>query len=149
MQVSQRSLYAIRAVLELAIRRGHGPVAMPHIARSQAIPLRFLESIMGQLKHSGFVESRRGTAGGYLLTRPPERISVGDVLRFMDGPLQPVPCLASNPLSACPFGLDCVFMPMWREVTEAVNRICDSTTFDQLVKRWHERQARDGEDTEP
>jgi len=83
MAITQKSKYALRATLELSLRYGHGPISISEIARAQAIPARFLEAILAQLKRAALVESRRGNEGGYVLARPPSRISVGDVLRVV------------------------------------------------------------------
>ena len=87
MAITQKSKYALRATLELAVRFGQGPISIGEIAKAQAIPARFLEAILAQLKRAGLVESRRGNEGGYVLSRPPARISVGDVLRVVQGTL--------------------------------------------------------------
>jgi Rrf2 family protein len=86
-RVSAKTDYAIRAVLELAAAGDERPVKGERIATAQQIPLRFLENILMQLRHAGLVESRRGADGGYKLARPPEEITLADVIRAIDGPL--------------------------------------------------------------
>ena len=100
-----------------------------------AIPPRFLEVILSQLKQGGFVESRRGNEGGYLLARPPARLTVGEVIRFIQGPLGPVECVVGNGRERCPLYGDCAFLPMWEKVRETVSQIYDSTTFEDLVEQ--------------
>jgi Rrf2 family protein len=87
MRVSAKTDYALRAAVELAASGGGGPVKGEKLATSQSIPLRFLENILLQLRHAGIVESRRGADGGYKLARPPEEITLADVIRAIDGPL--------------------------------------------------------------
>ena len=87
MRVSAKTDYALRAALELAAAPDEKPVKGERIATAQAIPLRFLENILLQLRHAGIVESRRGADGGYKLARPPEEITLADVIRAIDGPL--------------------------------------------------------------
>jgi Rrf2 family protein len=88
MRVSAKTDYALRAAVELAASSGGGaPVKGERLATSQSIPLRFLENILLQLRHAGIVESRRGAEGGYRLARPPEDITLADVIRAIDGPL--------------------------------------------------------------
>lgn len=130
--VSQKCQYALRAIFELAKRNGRGPVKIADIAATQAIPTRFLEVILSQLKQAGFVESRRGTEGGYLLAVAPSRLSVGEVIRFIEGPLGPVDCGASAG-QICQLKGDCVFLPMWQRVEAAVREVYDNTTFADLV----------------
>src|SRR5512132_2397980 len=89
MGVSQRCQYALRAVYELA-SSGAGPVKIATIARRQAIPAKLLEAILNEPRRGAFVESLRGNEGGYRLARPAARLTVGDILRFCDGPLLPV-----------------------------------------------------------
>lgn len=142
MQLSQKAQYALRAVFELALRAGQGPVRIADVAEVQAIPVRFLEVILNQLKQAGFVESRRGSAGGYLLARPPASISVGDVLRFVQGPIAPVECLVGEPGVNCGLKGDCVFMPLWKEVQQAVTAIYDGRTFQDLVDQEGARRRK-------
>ena len=99
--VSQKCQYALRAVFELAKRHGRGPVRIGAVAKAQAIPPRFLEVILNQLKQAGFVESRRGNEGGYLLARAPERLTVGEIVRFVEGPIRPVTCTPDSTETAC------------------------------------------------
>ena len=88
MRVSAKTDYALRAAVELAAAHGDGtPVKGERLATTQSIPLRFLENILLQLRHAGIVESRRGADGGYKLARPPEDITLADVIRAIDGPL--------------------------------------------------------------
>jgi Rrf2 family protein len=88
MRVSAKTDYALRAAVELAAAHGDGsPVKGERLATTQSIPLRFLENILLQLRHAGIVESRRGADGGYKLARPPEEITLADVIRAIDGPL--------------------------------------------------------------
>jgi Rrf2 family cysteine metabolism transcriptional repressor len=83
MQISQKCQYALRAVFELAVRTKEGPIKVGVIAEAQAIPTRFLEVILNQLKRGGFVESRRGNAGGYALAKSPAELTMGDIIRFV------------------------------------------------------------------
>lgn len=133
--VSQKCRYALRAVFELAKRFGGGPVRIHDIADAQAIPLRFLEVILSQLRQAGFVESRRGSDGGYLLQRKPDTLSVGDIIRFIEGPLRPVGCIGDQPVERCTLHDNCVFVPMWEKVQKAVSDIYDKTTFQDLIER--------------
>lgn len=134
MQITpKKNQYALRAILELAKHRGKGPKKISEIAEAQAIPLRFLEVILSQLKGSGLVESKRGFYGGYLLTRSPEKISVGDILRFMDKPLSEDHCVACISKTNCPFSGNCAFAPMWNRVNDAILDIYDHTTFEDLL----------------
>lgn len=134
MNVSQKCQYALRAVYELAKRNGGGPTSIKEIAQVQAIPPRFLELILGQLKQSGYVQSRRGVAGGYLLAVPPGELCVGAIIRFIDGPLDPVKCIAGGRTKDCPLLGNCAFTGLWERAKQAVAEVYDDTTFEDLLE---------------
>ena len=99
--ISQKAKYALRALLSLAKADGACPVQISDIAREQAIPKKFLEQILLEMKKERLVESRRGKQGGYLLARPAADITFGEVLRLIDGPLAPLPCLSQTAYRRC------------------------------------------------
>ena len=138
MLVSQKCRYALRAMLELAKRDGQTPAKIAEVAKNQAIPPRFLENILAQLKQGGFVESVRGKKGGYLLARAARTISVGEIIRYIEGSVSPVNC--TNDTSGCEFFGDCVFLPMWDQATKAAEEVYDNTFFDSLAEKDHARQ---------
>lgn len=127
MLVSQKDRYALRAVFELAKRNGRGPVKVAEIAAAQAIPPRFLEVILNELKQTGFVESRRGKRGGYLLTADPGELTVGDVMGFLEGPVDIAPTNGEDG--------DGVLTPVWDQVQKAISDIYQTTTFGDLVEQ--------------
>ncbi len=129
----KKNQYALRAIFELAKHQGRGPIKISEIAGVQSIPLRFLEVILSQLKGSGLVESKRGFYGGYFLTRSPDKISVGDVLRFMDKPASSTSCAACVSSTNCPFCGNCAFASMWNQVNDAIFNIYDGTSIQDLL----------------
>ena len=133
--ITQKTQYALRAVFELAWRCGEGPIKISEISEKQAIPIRFLEVILNQLKGGGFVDSKRGFDGGYQLVKPPEEISVMAVIRQMREPVGPVHCVSISSGRDCPLGGDCAFLPLWTEVRDSVSHIFETTTFADLVHR--------------
>jgi Rrf2 family protein len=106
------------------------PIKIADIARRQKIPQKFLELILAGLKQSGFVDSRRGAEGGYLLARSPDSITVGEVLRAVENVKG-----GSRPHSNDPFG------EIWRRVDDAVSGVLDQTTFAELARAWQEKHA--------
>jgi Rrf2 family protein len=134
MLISQKCQYGLRAIFELARRGSADPVSVAEIARSQAIPPRFLEIILAQLKQAGYVVSRRGPQGGYLMARDPADITVGEVIRTIQGEIGPVHCMVENASWECPLFGDCVFFPMWEQARAAISGVFDDTTFANLVK---------------
>ena len=132
--MSQKCQYALRAIFELAKEHNRGPVKIAEIAKIQAIPQRFLEVILLQLKQGGFVDSLRGNEGGYFLIQSPEVLTVGEIIRFIQGPLAPVSCVMNNfKSSKCTLYEGCVFLPMWEKVQKAVSDVYDGTTFQDLI----------------
>lgn len=142
MQVSQKSRYALRALFDLALRYGEGPTRIADIAERQAIPPRFLEGILNQLRQAGLVASVRGARGGYLLSRPPAEISVGEMMRVTEGPLAPTGCISDPEGEKCPLFPDCVFLPLWQRAGEALSAVYDSTSFQSLLDAERLRQER-------
>jgi Rrf2 family protein len=136
MNISVKGDYALKAVFDLAYQGKDRPVKIAEIAARQVIPQKFLELILAQLKQGGFVLSRRGAEGGYLLARRPEAIMVGEVLRFIEGPPADRSRRGRRPAAEGPFS------EMWRRVDQAVSEVIDRTTFAELVERWAEKQAR-------
>jgi Rrf2 family transcriptional regulator, cysteine metabolism repressor len=131
--VSQKCQYAIRAIFELARRYGQGPVRISDIAEAQAIPLRFLQVILNQLRSAGFVQSRRGAEGGYFLSRQPNEVTVGSIVEFVEGPIVPVACMTDKNAGECVLHGKCVFIRMWKQAAKAVSDVYAQTTFQRLV----------------
>ncbi len=133
MPLSQKCQYAVRAVFELAKRQGTGATKIGDIAEAQAIPTRFLENILNHLKGGGFVESVRGKEGGYLLIRSAKKLRVGEIVRFIEGPLTPVDCTVGGKKGTCSMYGHCAFLQLWKRAQEALEAVYDGTTFHDLV----------------
>jgi Rrf2 family protein len=134
MNVSVKGEYALQAIFDLACQTSREPVKIADIARRQKIPQKFLELILASLKQGGFVESRRGAEGGYLLARRAEAISVGDVLRFVEG--------RQDERSRQRRQGDSPLAELWEKVDRAIDDILDSASFAQLVREWTEKNNR-------
>lgn len=139
---SQKCQYALRAVFELARRSDHGPIRIADVAEAQAIPVRFLENILNELKKGGFVQSVRGRSGGYVLARTPDEITVGEIIRFVQGPIVPVHCMFAEHHGDCPLEGDCPYLPMWERAEEALKSVYDTTTFADLLADERRRRGR-------
>ena len=126
--------YALQALFDLASQKPGEPVKIADIARRQKIPQKFLELILASLKQGAFVESRRGAEGGYLLARPAGELTVGEVLRFIEGP--------QDRKSKRRKAVDSPFGNMWEQVDCAVSDIIDKTTFADLQRTWAEKHAK-------
>jgi Rrf2 family protein len=137
MKISARDEYACSAVLELALNYdGETTIRVQDIAERQRIPMKFLFQIMQILKRVDIVRSRRGTEGGYTLSRPPAQITVGDVLRAASGPFVQLSCLDSgNFADDCEKPTGCQFKPIWAELDRAIAGVLNNITFEELVRR--------------
>jgi Rrf2 family protein len=134
MTISVKAEYALQAIFDLASSRPGEPVKIANIARRQRIPQKFLELILVGLKQAGFVESRRGAEGGYLLARSADSLTVGEVLRSMEGPQQ----VKGRPRRKA----ETPFTEMWQRVDLVVGGILDKTTFADLTRAWSDKQSR-------
>lgn len=141
MLLTQKHKYALRAIFELAKRHQHqgSQIKLAEIAQAQAIPLRFLEVIMAQLKNSGLVVSKRGRYGGYALRKNPDQILVGDIFRFLDDRSRHDRCDVCIAQEGCPLYADCAFRPMWVRVCDAIYGVFDQTTIQDLIN--NEKQS--------
>jgi Rrf2 family protein len=138
----RKNQYALRAVFELAKQRGKGPTKISDIADAQSIPVRFLEVILNKLKGSGLIDAKRGFYGGYFLTRSPERISVADIMNFMQGPPQQPMCAACVAKVKCPHSRRCAFSAMWNRVNRAVLQVYTETTIQDLLDNDQQLQGK-------
>lgn len=132
MRVTYRGDYALKAILDLALNYGKDVVTIHELAAHIDAPIKFLEQVLLDLKKGGFVESRRGNIGGYLLSRAPGKITVGEVIRFIDGPIEPISC-ARGGYTKCGDVQKCVFRKVWQDVTKATTDIIDNITFEALA----------------
>ena len=142
MRISTKGRYATRLLLDLALHYECGFIPLKAISQRQNISDKYLEQIITQLSRAGFVRSARGAQGGYQLTRPPEKYTVGDILRTTEGSLSPVSCLEANG-SPCEMARTCVTMEVWQQIEDAVNNVVDNITLADLVKRYHEKVGGD------
>src|ERR1022692_583899 len=133
--LSSRARFASRALVELSRRYGARPVRIEDVAERQNIPLKYLQQILLELKSSGFLESRKGPGGGYTLARPPEEITLAEVVRAMDGPIAAVSCVSvfSYQECGCPDSETCSLRRTFGELREAMLAVLDRTTFAELA----------------
>ncbi len=136
MKVSAKGDYACRALLELALKYETAtPVHVSEIADKQRIPKKYLVQILVMLKSAGLVKSKRGVEGGYMLARPPSEITLGEVVRVVDGPLLPVKCSSEDNTSTCELIPTCAIHPVWEQVREAIAEIVDNITYEDLCRQ--------------
>lgn len=130
--------YSLKALLMLAERYGtNSPVRVEEIAESQGIPENYLRRLLIELKRGGLVASQKGPSGGYMLARPPARITMADVVEIIEGDYSPVECLEDSS-SMCPRETPCAMRDVWREVRSSVDGILRGVTLQSLSeKRRH------------
>lgn len=136
--LSRKSKYGLKALLTLAREQERGPVLISDLAERDAIPKKFLEAILLELKRNGIVESRKGKGGGYFLRRKPEEITFGAVIRVLEGPLAWVPCVSQTAYMKCVECVDeetCGVRVAMKEVRDATAKILDNTTLADINGR--------------
>ena len=132
-KISQKCEYGLRVLLELTKRQGAGPVSVTEIAATQAIPQRFLELIVKELREAGVVASYRGARGGYVLAADPARLTLGQIIRLLDGPFGPMDCMACGGERYCTLQGGCSLAEVWRRAEHALSEVYDSVTFRDLA----------------
>ncbi len=140
MKISKKCQYALKAIFELTWRNGDEPVKTHDIADAQQMSPRFTEIILNELRHGGFVESRRGNEGGYMLARDAGDLTVREVIEYIEGPISVAPDAAKDDGNTAFLGNE-AFKELWHEVNNAVCEVCGNKTFADLVE--FERAKRD------
>ena len=148
MRLTKRGEYALRALIHLGIAQelGRPMVQISEIAEKENIPIKFLESILVLLKEGGYLDSKRGKEGGYFLAKPQDTITIGDVVRHLDGPLAPIPCVSQNFYERCncPDEAHCGLRMLMLDVRNAIASILDRYTLAQTVEITLRKLRRDG-----
>lgn len=139
MKVSRKTEYGLRAMVALAMMAGtERPVPLREVAESEVIPEPFLDQIMAKLRRAGFVSSVRGAGGGYQLSRPASEISVGALVRLLEGSLAPIACISDDgmglPESVCDLYQACHTRNVWMRVTVAVTNALDALTLADVMQ---------------
>lgn len=145
LRVSSRGRYGVKAVFELACRFGEGPVSLTQIARTQGISEPYLEQLMPALKRAGLVEAVRGAQGGYVLQKTPDAVTVGDVVRALEGPIALATCTTAGPHD-CPEADRCIGPDVWNRVQNVLVSAMDAISFAELLDQ---QRAAAGRPVEP
>jgi Rrf2 family protein len=135
--ISKRTQYGLKAMLALGRRYREGPVLIGTLAREEAIPIKFLEAILLDMQGRGLLDSKMGRKGGYFLIRPPSAITIGSIIRVIEGPLAPLPCAsetAFKPCEECEDVENCGTRIIMRRVRDAMSEVLDRTTLADLIK---------------
>lgn len=140
MKISKKGEYAVKAMVELAINFDKGePVTLINdLAKRKGIPQKYLEQILLGLKRAGLLDAKRGVGGGYSLSQPPNNISLGQIIRAIEGPLAPMSCASISAHISCPDESLCGLNSVMLEVRDAISDIIDNTSLKDLVKRTND-----------
>jgi Rrf2 family protein len=146
--LSRKARYALRALYALAADEARGPVLIAELAEREKIPRKFLEAILLELKNASVLRSKKGKGGGYALARPAEQITIGEVVRVIDGPLAPIPCASERNFVRCEECTDettCGTRQVMKKVRDAIAAILDTTTLAdvraQIARAQHSAAA--------
>lgn len=131
MKISTRGRYALRMMLDLAQHDTGEFISLRDISGRQEITVKYLEQIVTALAKAGYVRSQRGNNGGYKLAKAPSEYKVGDILRTMEGALEPIACLEDDP-NQCPRSAECAVLPFWKGLSKVINDYVDSVTLQDL-----------------
>lgn len=142
MKLSTKGRYGLKAVLDVALHADEEAVALSQIAERQGISMNYLEQLIAKLKKAGIVISTRGAQGGYKLAAPAEGISIGDILRALEGDLNPVDCsINNNGESNCSNSDSCVTKYVWKRISDSINDAVDGIKLSELVAESKKIQA--------
>ncbi len=134
MRVSTRGEYGVRAMFDLALHYGEGPIALKTIAERQRVSGNYLEQLMAELRKAGLVQSKRGAQGGYELADSPVNVSIGEIIRVLEGPITPLDCLEGETTTGpyCQAPHRCVLRNLWKDLQDSMTSVLDNTTLEDL-----------------
>jgi len=141
MKITYKSDYALKALLHMAVNyKGDETVfKINELSKKLDIPLKYLEAVFVQVKNGKFVTSRRGKDGGYFLTKPPSETTLGDIIRFLEGPLEPIACV-NRDYKGCKDTETCVLREVFCRVAKAESDIMDKTTLENMADEVRKRK---------
>ena len=142
MRISTKGRYALRMLIDLAEHQNRGFVALKDIADRQNISKKYLEQIIPILNKSDILKTTRGSQGGYMLSKSPDKYTVGEILRLTEGSLAPVDCLNQDPIQ-CERSGECATLPVWQGLNRVINEYLDSITLQDILDQQRERYASD------
>lgn len=144
MKLSTKGRYGLRALIDLALYSEHDAVSISSIAERENISERYLEQLVSLLKKAGLVYSKRGAGGGYTLAKPASDISVGDILRALEGNISMVECPGLSSESGCDSSDECVTKYVWKRINDSINKTVEDIKLDQLVENSRKAQQKHG-----
>lgn len=136
MKISTKGRYGLRAILDVALNQNKGPVTIRSISERQDLSERYLEQLLNTLRQNRLINSIRGFQGGYVLNREPENITVGDVIRALEGPISPVDCVSEDAHDLCSRADKCVTQIVWEDLRKSMVKVLDSYTLADLMEKY-------------
>ncbi|RKD34621.1 RrF2 family transcriptional regulator [Thermohalobacter berrensis] len=144
MKLSTKGRYGLRAMFELAKYYGKGPIPLRNIANKQSVSDNYLEQLIAVLKKEGLVNSVRGAQGGYMLAKQPKEITVGEILRALEGNIAPTDCAVEDEEFTCEREKHCVTKVVWVKIRDSVNEVIDSITLQDMIDEEKKLSNNDG-----
>jgi len=135
MKLSTKGRYGVKAMVELALSYGEGPIPLNNIAHKQDISIHYLEQLFSSLRKAGLVKSIRGAQGGYILADKPKNITVGNIIRTLEGPLAPADCVEEDS-EECHKADCCVTRTIWVKLRDSINNVVDSITLQDMIEDY-------------
>lgn len=148
MKLSTKGRYGVKAMVDLAAHSTEGYIALKSIAERQEISENYLEQLFASLKKAGLIKSNRGSQGGYILGRAPENITIGSILRALEGSLAPTQCVDEDDSEKCSQFDTCVTKIVWEKIRDSVNDAVDSITLETLLEE-NRKNSREVEEIRP
>ena len=142
MKISTKGRYALRFLLDLAEHQQAGYISLNEIAKRQDISKKYLEQIIPIFNKTDVLRANRGSQGGYMLAKSPDKYTVGDILRYTEGSLAPVDCAEQDPVE-CERSAECVMLPVWQGLSRVINEYLDSITLQDILDQQRDRYAND------
>lgn len=143
MKVSTKGRYGLMAMFDLALHYGDGPISLKSVAERQLLSDHYLEQLIASLRKSGLVKSVRGAQGGYMLADSPSKITVGDIIRVLEGPLGPSECVLEDEPSACDRADCCVTRVVLEKIRSSISEVIDSITLQDMLDDYEKIENKD------
>lgn len=142
MKISTKGRYALRMLIYLAEHQNNGYISLKEIAEDQNISKKYLEQIIPIFNKTNVLKAGRGSLGGYMLARTPDKYTVGEILRLTEGSLAPVDCVEQSPVT-CPRSADCPTLPIWQGLSKVINDYLDNITLQDILDQQKDRYLND------
>ncbi len=143
MKLSTKGRYGLKAMFDLALHYGDGPISLKSVAERQLISDHYLEQLIASLRKSGLVKSVRGAQGGYMLADIPSKITVGDIIRVLEGPLGPSDCVLEDEPSSCDRADCCVTRTVWEKIRVSISEVIDSISLQDMIDDYEKMSNKD------